>query len=53
MQKPSDENPAGLLTVKHDVFAVLHATQAVTNIITLATQPGMVGKELTARFKLA
>jgi hypothetical protein len=53
MKKPGDENPAGLLTVKHDVFAVIHATQAWANIITGATQLGIVGKELTARLQLA
>jgi hypothetical protein len=53
MQDARNENAATLLTVKHDVLAMLMAAQGWANVITKSAQRRIVGKCLAASFKLA
>lgn len=52
MQNTGNQNAAGLITIKHHVPAMLHATQAGTNIVTGSAQCGVIGKHLTTRLKI-
>jgi hypothetical protein len=53
MQDTANQNAAGFLPVKDNMLALLHAPQPRANFITLATERGIIGKELATIFKLA
>jgi hypothetical protein len=44
VQDTRNENAPGLLPIKDDVLALLHAAQAWTDIVTLSAQSGIGGK---------
>jgi hypothetical protein len=53
MQDTGNQNAAGLLPVKHNMLALLHATQPRANFIAQAAQRRIVGNKLATIFKLA
>ena len=53
MQDTANQNAAGFLPIKDNMLALLHAPQPRANFITLATERGIIGKELATIFKLA
>ena len=53
MKDTENQHAAGFLPVKDNMLALLHAPQPGANFITLATERGIIGKELATIFKLA
>ena len=52
MQDARNQNTPRLLTIKHNVLAMLQTAQAMTNILTESARRGIVGKRLATNLKL-
>src|SRR5258708_23341721 len=52
MQDARNENASRLFPVKHDVLVMLHAPEAVTDIVTASAYPWIFRKHLATSFKL-
>jgi hypothetical protein len=53
MQDTANQNAAEFLSVEHNMLALLHAPQAVANLITRTAERRIIAKELATIFKLA
>jgi hypothetical protein len=52
VQDARNQNASGVLSVKHDMLAALHPTEAGTNIVTRSAQRGIIGKQLATGLKI-